>query len=330
MAPPAIDLPISSGPARLYDLPTGEFRFIALDVETANSDRSSICQIGLACVTAGGEITTFSTYVDPEDDFSAGNIRIHGITPDTVHGSPTWPAILPTLVPLLDRAPIVQHSSFDRTAVHAACEKHSLPKPNWHWHDSVRIARKAWPQLTGNGGHGLANLKSFLRLDFAHHDAGEDARAAAQVVLMAEIALGIDCLAPTPRRQPAKRATSARRRPLPETPTWRAAKRAIRNWNGDDPEDLLTAVAATSETLISSIEKDEISYREIVAISDFTSDLLDMIERHLDDAKADPDKSDVVLRVDIARGAAERLDDTVTDLLIEISGVKGRLSQSNP
>ena len=51
------------------------------------------------------------------------------------------------------------------------------------------IARTAWPMLKGNGGHGLANLKQHLGLEFQHHDAGEDARAAALVVLRAEVEL---------------------------------------------------------------------------------------------------------------------------------------------
>ncbi len=40
--------------------------------------------------------------------------------------------------------------------------------------------------MRANGGYGLANLKSVLVLDFKHHDAGEDARAAAEVVLLAK------------------------------------------------------------------------------------------------------------------------------------------------
>jgi DNA polymerase-3 subunit epsilon len=54
----------------------------------------------------------------------------------------------------------------------------------------VTIARKAWPEWLGQGGHGLAHLKKQLALEFQHHDAGEDARAAAQVVLLAEERLG--------------------------------------------------------------------------------------------------------------------------------------------
>lgn len=68
----------------------------------------------------------------------------------------------------------------------AACGSSGLSVPQWDWCDSVHVARAAWPELRGNGGHGLASLKQHLGLEFDHHDAGEDARAAAEVVLRAE------------------------------------------------------------------------------------------------------------------------------------------------
>ena len=58
------------------------------------------------------------------------------------------------------------------------------------WFDSVKIARKTWPEFKGKGGHGLGHLKTALGLEFQHHDAGEDARAAAEVVLKAETVMG--------------------------------------------------------------------------------------------------------------------------------------------
>ncbi|WP_253949268.1 3'-5' exonuclease [Mangrovicoccus sp. HB161399] len=173
-------------------LPQGSFRFVVLDVETASSDPSSICQVGLACVRDGGAIETWAAYVDPACRFSAFNIQLTGIGPETVRGAPRFAVLLPELRGLLDRQPVIQHSSFDRRAIHAACDLAGLPHPGWTWHDSVLMARRAWPEFRGNGGHGLAHLKQRLDLEFEHHDAGEDARATAQVVLMAEARLGCD------------------------------------------------------------------------------------------------------------------------------------------
>lgn len=43
-----------------------------------------------------------------------------------------------------------------------------------------------WPELKGNGGGGLESLKTHMGLSFDHHDAGEDARAAVEVIFLAE------------------------------------------------------------------------------------------------------------------------------------------------
>lgn len=176
--------------AHLTKLPVGPFRFIAVDVETAAYDVSSICQIGLAFVGLDNTIKTYSSYVDPQARFAGGNTRLHGINAHSVKGAPTFAQILPELRSVMETHPLVQHSSFDEKAFGAACRNAGLPILMSFWSDSVAIARKAWPELRGNGGHGLANLKKVLNLHFRHHDAGEDARAAAQVVLLAEALAG--------------------------------------------------------------------------------------------------------------------------------------------
>ena len=172
--------------AHAHRVPDGDFRFIALDVETACSDAASICQIGLACVQADNQIQTFSMLVNPGTRFDPFNIQLHGIGPDHVAGAPRFPDALGVLLALLTRHHLVQHSNFDKQAVTAACGFCGIATPNFRWSDSVTIARRGWPELKGNGGHGLANLKRTLNLQFHHHDAGEDARAAALVVLHAE------------------------------------------------------------------------------------------------------------------------------------------------
>lgn len=155
-------------------IPEGDFRFIALDVETASSDAGSICQIGLACVASDNSIHSFSTLVNPGTRFDAFNTQLHGIGPEHVAGAPRFGEALGDLFPLLSRHHLVQHSSFDKRAVAASCQSCGLEAPNFRWSDSVQIARRAWPELKGNGGHGLGNLKKVLRLDFHHHDAGEE------------------------------------------------------------------------------------------------------------------------------------------------------------
>lgn len=167
------------------DFPKGPFDFFALDVETANNDRASICQIGVAAVRPDRSIETWVTYVDPQVDRWTTTF-VHGITEATVGGAPLFSDVLPVLENELDGAIVYQHSGFDRSAMGAACRAANLEMPTWEWRDSVLVARQAWPELKRKGGHGLASLKDNLGLNFKHHDAGEDARASAEIVLLAE------------------------------------------------------------------------------------------------------------------------------------------------
>lgn len=178
-------------PSKLRDInvPNGEFRFIALDVETACMDRASICQIGIACVKNDNAIETFSMLINPQTGFDGFNIQLHGIGPEHVQDAPLFPEAMEKMLPLLSRHHLIQHSSFDRTAMIAACNFNGLEPPDLQWSDSVLIARRAWPEFKGKGGHGLSSLKEKLDLKFQHHDAGEDARAAAEIVLRAEARL---------------------------------------------------------------------------------------------------------------------------------------------
>ena len=186
---PIVRAPLRPAFAHAFRVPEGSFRFVALDVETACSDVASICQIGLACVQPDNQIQTFSMLVNPGTRFDAFNIQLHGIGPDHVADAPRFPDALTALLPLLTRHHLIQHSNFDKQAMNAACGFCGIDAPDLRWSDSVQIARRAWPELKGNGGHGLANLKRTLNLQFHHHDAGEDARAAAMVVLHAELHL---------------------------------------------------------------------------------------------------------------------------------------------
>ena len=58
--------------------------FNAIDVETANADPSSICQVGIVHVQEGVIKEEVSVLVNPEVQFNGFNIRLHGIDQGTV------------------------------------------------------------------------------------------------------------------------------------------------------------------------------------------------------------------------------------------------------
>jgi DNA polymerase-3 subunit epsilon len=81
--------------------------FGVVDAEIACSRLSSICQIGIMGIRNGAEVFAYDTLVDPCDDFSSFNTRIHGITCDHVAGQPTFAH---NRIPLFSGAPILRQS----------------------------------------------------------------------------------------------------------------------------------------------------------------------------------------------------------------------------
>lgn len=159
--------------------------FNSIDVETANADRASICQIGIVHVREGRIGDHWQTLVNPEDWFDPMNIMIHGIQENDVRHSPTLPDVRGELRDRLCGSVLVSHTAFDRVAFERAMVKYDLEKLPVTWLDSAKIARRAWPERYAQRGYGLKSIAEDLGVSFRHHDALEDARAAAEIVLRA-------------------------------------------------------------------------------------------------------------------------------------------------
>lgn len=158
-------------------------RFYSLDVETANPDQSTICQIGVGMFEGGKLVDTWSSYIDPQDYFHWRFIDIHGITPKMVSRKPTFPKVYPILRQMFENNIVVHHSPFDRNAFNKAYYRYGLEPFDVKWLDSVQVARKTWSNL--EGGYNLANLAYHLDIEFQHHDALEDAVACGKIVVNA-------------------------------------------------------------------------------------------------------------------------------------------------
>lgn len=167
--------------------------FVAIDVETANADMSSICQIGLVLYNEGKIQEEWKTYIDPEDYFDMINISIHGIDEETVKGAPKLSEVSGHLHNFLNDRISVCHTHFDRVAIQQGFEKYNLQSPNCIWLDSARVARRTWNQFAQRG-YGLMNICEYLGYNFNPHDALEDARAAGFIMTKAieETNLSID------------------------------------------------------------------------------------------------------------------------------------------
>ena len=87
--------------------------FVAIDVETANADLASICQIGLVTFADGQIVSGWQSLIDPEDEFNEINISIHGIDESSVQGAPRFNDLAVHIGKTLEGQFVASHTSFD-------------------------------------------------------------------------------------------------------------------------------------------------------------------------------------------------------------------------
>lgn len=158
--------------------------FVAIDVETANADLSSICQIGIASFSSERLVDTWVSLINPEDHFDPINISIHGIDERQVRSAPNWVAAIPNVTARIQGRIVVSHTPFDRLAMTRACERSKVSACDCTWLDSARVVRRAWPEFS-KSGYGLTNVSRRFGIEYRAHDALEDARCAGELVLRA-------------------------------------------------------------------------------------------------------------------------------------------------
>jgi len=157
--------------------------FVAIDVETANQNPSSICQVGIASFRVGRLESIWESLVNPEDEFRSFNIQLHGISPEHVRYSPCWRDLQPSLRHLLHGKIVASHTSFDRRAIEGASRRYKcLSIQPSYWIDTCSIARAVWPHFSS---HRLTSLARQFQIGYRAHDAAEDARCAGEILLRA-------------------------------------------------------------------------------------------------------------------------------------------------
>lgn len=149
--------------------------FTALDFETANHRRDSVCQVGLVRFEAGVIVREISRLVRPPGNwFRPDFTDIHGIHCGLTAGAPDFAAIWPELEPLITGQTVVAHNgpAFDFSVLRQTLAHHDLPEPAYTGLCTRRIYRR-----------GLAALCAEYGIALDHHDALSDARACGQLYL---------------------------------------------------------------------------------------------------------------------------------------------------
>lgn len=159
------------------------YDFIAIDFETATSDNSSACSVGLACVKDLEIVHTEHHLIQPDSlVFGKKNIQINGITPSMVKDSPKFPEVWRKIEHYFDGScPIVAHNaSFDMSVLKLCLMKDGIDIPPLTWYCSIPITGKVCTDV----GRSLEARANFLGVDVAnHHNAEADAVTCAKIVI---------------------------------------------------------------------------------------------------------------------------------------------------
>lgn len=159
--------------------------FIALDLETATNEADSPCELGLAIVRGGVVREVRNWLVKPRQwpFFSPFTMAVHGIRPEDVADAPGFGEVWEEAMPLMQGGLVVAHNAaFDMTVLRSTLLGHRLPLPTFRYFCSVSLSRRVWP---GRKSYGLGPLCASHGIRFVHHRAGNDAEAAARLVLLA-------------------------------------------------------------------------------------------------------------------------------------------------
>lgn len=156
------------------------YSYVALDVETANDFRGSICSIGLVKFQDGTIVDTYYTLINPETSFDTFNISIHGIKPEDVADAPTFPEVRQDIVDFIGSDIVVCHfAQFDMGALNDVYNKYQLDYDDIKYICSYRLAKVAMP---GQLNYKLKNLSKALNIQLDHHNALSDAKASGLIL----------------------------------------------------------------------------------------------------------------------------------------------------
>jgi DNA polymerase-3 subunit epsilon len=136
----------------------------------------------LVCFEESKEIWRWKTNINPQEDFDAINVKVHGIRGVDVLDAPTFAEVLAAITPSIEDQILVSHTSFDQQAVQAAALNYRLTQPRCEWVDSLAVCRHVWPQLDK---HDLQSLAHHFGLALHHHDAESDASVCGQLIAKA-------------------------------------------------------------------------------------------------------------------------------------------------
>ena len=168
--------------------------FAAIDFETANCERSSVCSVGVVIVRNGEIVDRFYSLIKPEPEYyNYWCSQVHGLTAKDTENAPVFPFVWGKVEALLytygieglnsmngERGlPLVAHNkAFDESCLKAVFRVYQMDYPDYEFYCTCIASRKVWP----GGHHNLDIIAARCGYNLEnHHNALADAEACAAI-----------------------------------------------------------------------------------------------------------------------------------------------------
>ena len=158
--------------------------FAAIDFETANNERSSVCSVGIVIVRNGEIVDSFYSLIQPEPNYyNYWCSQVHGLCHEDTDDAPVFPKIWAQIEPLIEGLPLVAHNKpFDEGCLKAVFKVYQMDYPDYRFYDTLAAARRQFGHSLPN--HQLHTVAAACGYDLQnHHHALADAEACATIAL---------------------------------------------------------------------------------------------------------------------------------------------------
>ena len=157
--------------------------FAAIDFETANYDRSSVCSVGVVIVRDGEIVDKFYSLIQPEPNYyNYWCTQVHGLCRSDTDDAPVFPDVWAQIEPLIEGLPLVAHNRpFDEGCLRAVFRTYQMDYPEYVFLDTLAASRRLQPDLENHQLQTVAAACGFCMEN--HHHALADAEACAWIAM---------------------------------------------------------------------------------------------------------------------------------------------------
>ena len=155
--------------------------FAAIDFETANYDRSSVCSVGAVIVRDGAIVDKFYSLIQPESNYyNYWCTQVHGLCRADTDDAPVFPDVWAQIEPMIEGLPLVAHNRpFDEGCLRAVFRTYQMDYPEYEFLDTLAASCRLQPNLENHQLQTVAAACGFQMEN--HHHALADAEACALI-----------------------------------------------------------------------------------------------------------------------------------------------------